>query len=410
MSESLLTLWINSETNTLLPNWNSGGTMTLPPFKQGDNVKLEIHWVRSDTANQFMEEVVIPTAAQIKVAIGVVNGVPSGGFFVYSFEGDTVEIQYDSTAQEVETLLNSLPSITAAGGVTVSLVNQRTYRVVFNNVGARNLPTCDSTGLTPSTTVFVARINAGSSTSKEVHHLRPKLNPVAYSDSFVDTAEPEIAITVIDAITNRISISPAPKYGTFTITNGTLTTTALSIYSSANTVQDALVSSGISNSTRSYSVAKSGEFVWDIYRTKGTSETLSVSDSGLVGFSSKNGDIDLNTIEVEDLLAGAAEVNAVLEVEYSLGSVKQTIYQGNIRIVNDLIDNATYNPIPFPLPLEDAPSDGSLYARKDGAWVAFIEEDNQGITQSYADTHYYPLNSNPAGYLDADDIIDGGTY
>lgn len=410
MSESLLTLWINSETNTLIPNWNSGGTVTLPPFKQGDSVNLEIHWVRSDSGNQFMEEVPIPTAAQIKVAIGVVNASPSGGSFIYSFEGDSVEIPYDATASDAETLINGLPSITAAGGVVVSLVNQKTYRIVFNNFGARNLPTCDSTGLTPSTTIFVARINAGSITAKEVHHLRPKVNPVAYSDSFTDTQEPEIAITAIDSITNRIEIYPSPKYGTFAITNGTLTTGALSIYASAQSVQDALNSSGISSLTRTYSVAKSGEFVWDIYRTNGTTEVLSVVDSGIIGFISKSGEIDLNTLEVEDLLAGAESVSAVLEVEYSYGNVKQTIYQGSVTIVNDLIDNTTYNPIPFPLLLEDAPSDGSLYARKDGAWIAFIEEDNQGITQSYADTHYYPLNSNPAGYLDADDIIDGGTY
>lgn len=410
MSESLITLWINSENNTLLPSWNSFGTTTIPQLKQGDSVKFEIHWVRTDLGGQFIEEVEIPSLATIRMAVGLPNGGPSGGSFVYSYDGDSVEIPYDATAEDASTLINGLASITAAGGVSVSIVNQRTFRIVFNEFGVRELSTCDSTLLTPSTNVLVTRINTGSPTLKEVQHLRPKLTPVAFSDDFIETDLPQISISAIDSITKRISISPSPKFGSFTISNGTLTTSALSVTSSASDIQNALIQSEISNDERNYSVVKSGYYSWDIYRTSGTSETLTVSNSGMVGFSSRVGVIDLNTVELEDLLAGQPSATAVLEVEYSNGDIKQTLYQANVTIVNDLIDNASYSPIPFPSFIEEAPSDGNLYARKDGAWTAFIEEDNLGITQEYADEHYYPLNSNPANYLDNDDTIDGGTY
>jgi hypothetical protein len=369
MSDSLINLWINTETNSLLPNWNSFGSAPIPPIRQGDSVKFEVHWVRSDLSGQFMEEVELHPSSTIRIAVGIADAVPTDGSFIYSFEGDTVEIPFDATASEAGTLINSLPSITSAGGVAVSLVNKRTLRIVFNEFGSRNMSACDSTGLRPLTNVYVSRINAGSVSSKEVQHLRPKVLPVAYSDSFVNDDAPQITITEIDSATNRITISPSPKYGTFSITNGTLTTGALSVSSSAGTIMNELTSSGISNSTRTYSVSKSGNYSWDIYRNIGSHETLDVTTSGIIGFSSKSGVVDFNTLEVEDLLAGSSSVNATLEVEYSYQGSIHTIYQGQITIVNDLIENITYNPIPFPdVAVVDAPIDGQQYVRKDGDW------------------------------------------
>ena len=406
----MINLWINSETNALIPNWNAFGTATLPPIKQGDKVALDIHWVKSDPSGQFMEEVIMNPSSTIRVAVGLINGGPSSGYFVYSYEGDTIEIPYDADVdsfpivpppqnyvyveKNANTLINSLPSIISAGGVDVTIVNERTFRIVFKQFGARALSSCDSTTLSPSTNVSVIRISAGSSTVKEVHHLRPKLLPVAYSDSFVNSPQPVISIINIDSITSRISISPAPKFGTFTVSNGAGTTSALSVNATAGDIISGLISAGISSSTRTYSVAKSGSYSWDIYRTSGTAETLTVSTNGLVGFSSKNGVIDFNTLEIEDLVAGLPSVNAVLEVEYSYGSLRQTLYQGRVTIVNDLIDAATYNPIPFPElsgGLEEAPQDGVTYGRKDGLWSAINV--SGGNIPDYDNTVIYTVGS-----------------
>lgn len=410
----MINLWINSETNSLLPNWNAFGTTTLPSIKQGDKIALDIHWVKSDPAGQFIEEVVMHPSSVIKVAVGTISGGPTGGYFVYSYEGDSVNIPYDADVdsfpivpppqnyvyveKNANTLINSLPSIIAAGGVNVSIVNQRTFRIVFNQVGARALSSCDSTTLVPSTNVSVIVINNGDATTKEVHHLRPKLLPVAYSDSFTNSPQPVISIVNIDSITNRISVSPAPKFGTFTISNGTGTTSALSVNASAGDIISGLIAAGISSSTRGYSVAKSGDYSWDIYRTSGTAELLTVSTNGLVGFSSKTGVMDFNTIEVEDLVAGQPSVSAVLEIEYSYGPVRQTLYQGRVTIVNDLIDAATYNPIPFPElngGIGEAPQDGVLYGRKDGLWSAVVVDGgnipdyDNGITYTVGSQVYF---------------------
>lgn len=371
MSESLINLWINTETGSLLPNWNSFGSASIPSIKQGDSVQFEIHWVRSDLSGQFMEEVIFHPNSVIKVAIGVADAVPLDGNFRYSFDGDAVSIPFDATATSASNLINALPSIISAGGVSVSIVNKRTFRLTFNQFGSRSISSCDATELRPSTSIYVSRINAGSVSSKEIQHLRPKVLPVAYSDSFTNTGASQVTITQIDSITNRISISPSPKFGTFAISNGTFTTGALSVSSTASQIMEELIDSGISDATREYSVSKSGNYSWDVYRVLGSAEVLSVTNSGIIGFSSKSGIIDFNTIEIEDLLSGNSSVSAMLEVEYSYQGSRQTLYQGLITIVNDLIEDSTYNPIPFPeisAGIPDAPIDGEQYTRIDATW------------------------------------------
>ena len=167
MSESIITLWINSETNSLLPSWNAFGTATIPSIKQGDSAKVEIHWVKSDQSGNFMSEVTMSPTSTLKLAVGSISGVPTEGYFTYNYQGDTVQIPYDADVtslpplnppvgfvyveKNANTLINSLPSIIAAGGVVVTIVNQKTFRIVFNNFGARASSSCDATTLRPST-------------------------------------------------------------------------------------------------------------------------------------------------------------------------------------------------------------------------------------------------------------------
>ena len=368
MSESLINLWINSETNSLLPSWNSFGSSVLPSIKQGDSVAFEIHWIKSDLSGQYMKEVVFHPDSELRVAFGIIDGGPTDGSLIYTFEGDSVAIPYDATSTSANALINALPSIVSAGGVVVTLINKRTLKIVFNNNGARALPSCDGSGLNPLTGISITRVNAGSGSSKEVHYIKQKLSPVAFSDSFVSTPDPAISISSIDSITKRISISPNPKFGSFAISNGTLTTNSLSIDSSEGEIVDSLVSSGISNTNRVYSVSKSGEYSWDVYRISGTAETLSVTNSGMIGFSSKAGIVNFNTAEIENLLAGEPSVSVIMEVEYTYGGSKQTIYQGSATIVNDLIDSAGYSPVALSEPIFEAPIDSQQYVRKDGGW------------------------------------------
>ena len=388
MPTPLLTLWIDGQNNNLLAGWESQAIVNLPSIKQGDDVGIEIHLVSVSKGLSFMEEVEFEPNSTVKVAVGRNEQRPSTGYFIFGYNGDSVEIPYTTPITSttlvpvsVNSLINGMPSIAAAGGVVVSVVNGFTYRFVFNETGARSEITCDPTNLRPTSTVLNKKIVVGSLTAKEVQHIKPKVIPVAFQGNFVDSPAPAIQISYPSPAITRLSISPQPKYGSFVISNGSLTTGPIAIDATAEELLNELTLAGMNDISdtpvgSTYSVLKVGPFNWDISRVSGPTQTLSVSSTGLVGFKSKYGFLNLNNEEVEDILAGASSVSAIIEVEVSNSAGKHTAYQGPITIVNDLIDNQTFSPTQLPEVVTEAPKDGLQYARKDGSWYPVMLDGN----------------------------------
>lgn len=72
-----------------------------------------------------------------------------GGTFALTFGADTTaDLDYNASATDVETALNALASITAAGGVTVTGGGVLPWRVEFNNSGDQAQITIDGANLT----------------------------------------------------------------------------------------------------------------------------------------------------------------------------------------------------------------------------------------------------------------------
>lgn len=407
MPTPLLTLWIDGQNNSLLTGWEAQSLAILPTLKQGDSVGIEVHLVSTSKGLSFMEEVEFEPNSIVRVAVGRNDQKPSTGYLIFGYGGDTVEVPFltpiTSTTQvpvSVNSLINSMPSIAAAGGVVVSFVNGFTYRIVFNVAGVRSEITCDSTNLRPTSTTLNKRIIVGSPTSKDVQHIKPKVIPVAYQETFTDSPAPTIVISYPSPAITRVSIKPQPKYGSFVISNGTLTTGPISINATSDELLNELTLVGINDTSvtptgSTYSALKVGPFDWDVSRTSGPVETLSVSSTGLVGFKSKYGFLSLNNEEVEDILAGASSVSATIEVEVSNSAGKHTAYQGPITIVNDLIDNQTFSPTELPSLVTEAPINGIQYARKDGTWTPVeldgnnIPDYNNGLTYTVGNQVYY---------------------
>jgi hypothetical protein len=384
MSTSNLSLWINPRNNTILSGFNSLIQAPQTVLTQGDDVFVDIHMI--ETSSGQSTEIPFPANSSIKCAIGRIDRFPTEGNFTFQYESDIVQIPIPSSIESVNSLINGLPSVIADGGVVVYFVNATTYRVVFNTVGPKSDCVINTTGLYPNSTATVTRITTGTALLNEVQNVKLKTTPVAYADTFTLADTPTISIVEITTSIFRISISDALKYGSFTVSNGTKTTAAINWDASGSDLINALTASGISSSTTNtstqYSVTKNDTLSWDVSRVSGSYESLSVSAIGFAGFSTMTGSLNMNTIEVEDLLSGALRVSAILEIELTAGPIKQTLYQGEINIVNDLIDNATYSPIQFPSGgggLNDAPQNGLLYGRKDGAWSVVPEADLTGF-------------------------------
>lgn len=408
MATPQITLWVDSSNNNNLSGWQSLSSGIIPPFKQGDAVAIELHLV-TPLNGSIIEEVPFDVGASIKCALGSVETKPTSGSFVLTFGGDSVEIPITATIAQVGTLVNSLASITAAGGVSVSLINGNSYRIAFNTNGVRSLITCNAQDLRPSASVLVRRSTTGSATSKEVQYIKAKTIPIAFCETFSPVPSPVASTTAISGSITRFSISPKPKYGSFLVSNGTLSTGPISVNATASEFLAALTDAEISNENRLYSVLKVGNHDWDVSRVSGSSETLTISANGVVGFDARVGILNLNTAEVEDFLAGALSATCTLEIEVDTGGVKHTVLQKDVIIKNDLIDESTYEPIALSTPASQASVD-ALEVR-----VSAMENEFTIDTTSPTNNQVLAYNSVTGKWENKDttstfDLIDGGNY
>lgn len=351
MPSPALVLWVDSVRAALVSDWQS--TLDTQPLtlRQGDNVGIELHWVkRSNSSGSIMDEVPWPSACNITMAIGRLDAAPTAGTFTLSYDGDeTIPLGYNATAQEVEDALNTLAGIITDGGVTVSKVTT-TYRIIWNDVGVPSSTlVIGSNDLVPTCSAAIGSARAGSTSVKQIYQVHIKQAPAAVQTVWVDQDATTATITQTHAPAYsgdyriwRLVISPSPKGGSFRLggtVNGVVNWTyPIAISSlSANTISAAI---GIN-------VIRISQYEFEISQSQTTGDTtnvtaIAVDGTGLIGFSSKYGVLSLNTMEMELLLAGAASAQAVLEVEVELDGARQTIVQTGVTIVNDLIDTDSY--------------------------------------------------------------------
>ena len=406
-------LWIEPTEGRLYNDWLSTNTAEPLVFKQGDSISFDLHLVKKNTyGEQVMEEVPFPNGCTVRFAIGLINQMPTAGTFSLSFGGQTVSVNYDSTATQIRTALNSLTTITSAGGVSVVAVGTSMFQVSFNTAGVNGSITTDASTLFPSSLAKVVVLKEGTSSVKKVVLLKLSQSPVVYQSSWSDMASPAISVTTLVASQQkRVTIFPSPKTGTWLVTTtqnveGSLEKLQLTVsptqtqintaygvlrskVMSANAAEsDFLIgtntaewflNNGTVNDTGMHdfqaSVFKSDEHSWDFnIRSDYTPTTaytfpLTVNGTGLIGWQAKTALVSFNTAELESLIAGASSVNAVLEVEVQdAEGNRQTVLQTNCSITNDLIDQSTYTTLAFDEPVGDAPVDGEQYVRKNGGW------------------------------------------
>jgi hypothetical protein len=335
----------------LLSGWQSISYAQSPILKQGDTIGVELHIIKNFTGGSFAEYEFSPTTA-VTLAIGKIDEAPLSGTFKLNYGTDATDVlNYNATEAQVQTALNALTSITAEGGVTVSKTSN-SFRIIWNiaNTTANNL-SYSFNELYPTSSIGVNKVKTGSFVlgQKQIYQVHIKQAPVANITSFVNQDQPEVTLTQIhapsfvgDTKVWRVSISPQPKAGSFLVgfNDGTdaYTTSAIDINASADTVRSILTSTF----NAGWSVVKSGTNQWDIATSRTSIFNVAVSNSGIIAFNSKYGVLSLNTAEVEDLLAGQPEVDAVMEIQLETNGTKTTIIQQGVTILNDLIDDASY--------------------------------------------------------------------
>ena len=165
----------------------------------------------------------IDAASLVEVAIGTPDSPPTSGAFTLTFGADTTSsLAYNITGANLQTALNALASITAAGGVTVTQ-DSGLYIVAFNSVGARSLITFNKGTLAPAVldTNNVLEVQAGDASTQEIQIVVLKKGYLAYSSDFAPDANGSIAASDIQTGTTslpqitRITITGNVKGGSW---------------------------------------------------------------------------------------------------------------------------------------------------------------------------------------------------
>lgn len=345
-----LVLWVNTTLNRIMTSFSAEASEANITLKQGDTIGVEVHLLTT-SGSGAIEEYQMPISGGLTLAIGRIDTPPSSGDFKLSYSSEvTSTLPYNATASQVQDALNLLPSIVAMGGVTVAK-NGTLYRVTWNTqcVVPIDLIVQRNT-LYPTSSIAISKVTNGSLTANQILQLHIKQTPVANITNFEDQ-DPSIVYSnqLKDASFNgdvkifRMQAPIAPKGGSFVISflDGVsqYSTAPISVNASALEIKSALSS----KFNTSWEVTQNGSYSWDISVSRYTISSVSVDSSSVISFSSKYGILNLNTIQVEEMLAGTQSSSAVFEIELESSGSKKTLYQGNCTIINDLIDSDSYS-------------------------------------------------------------------
>lgn len=385
-------LWIDPFENRLYAGLQSTQLAEPLVFKQGDEVDVELLLLKRSSSNGGGQELVnFPSGCTVRVAIGKIDAVPTGGTMTIQYGANTTgDIDYDATDTEIATALNGLTSIISAGGVSVVSVSTNSFRIAFTSVGVRTGFITDTAKLTPTSSTKVIELRAGTSTLSAVYLLKVKQSAVVYQGTWTDSETPSLTVTtLVSNRTKRVVIDPLPLSGTWSLLTtanidkkvqeldaGELTNVATYWTQTATQRWGAFQTDFNYDGLPLYQmgVVQIDTSSWDFtvledYAIPG-GYTMPFTVSGnFTGFPSKVGTLNFNTVEVEYLLNGEASATAILEVEIEQATGERwTILQTTCTIVNDLIDQVDFDPLTLDACITEAPVDGIQYVRKDGSW------------------------------------------
>jgi len=369
---SAIKLFINPRTGLAFGNFNGTSQITNPTVTLGDTARFEIYLVEDTGISSYpRQEVAFPGTPGIKIAVGPIDESPKAGTWKVSFGADTTAaLAYNITAAALDTALNGLASITAAGGVTVSKIGDN-YNIVFNQNGARGDILTDGAALIPLSNATVAKLQIGDSTRPQIALIHLQRTIAGLATSFTATPASAISVESLSAwdgsrATYRASISPDPKGGSFSLafdaaTGTDVSSASIAVGASAIDVQNALNQGALLDKV---SVSQIGAYAYDITVTAqpGTGG-LTANGAGLISFSGYVGELSLNTAEAISLLDGADFVATNLEVEITSDSKTLTVLQIPCTLKNAVIDAGSVQPLTLDPYLTQALADGR-YARQ----------------------------------------------
>lgn len=319
-------------------------TAKLPRLIRNDGEPITVSvYDPSDSGARDFDEVDI-SAAAVRAGIGLPDLAPTAGTFtVTETTGNnvTASLAYNVAADALQTALNLLPAVIAAGGVTVQNPVAGNYQVSFNNPGAQTARFSANTAkIAPLSVATISRVQVGTVDVQEIVLIQLIQN--AYVYNVLANALPSPGATV-DHVQNgtselpdvqRIKLSPLPYDGTFDLTITGVTIVAIPF--------DVLRAQLQSMVGPLYEVEKIGNGEWIIQTVDpGAIADITVDVSDLVVPKGVKGTLALNVVEIWRAFAvtTAKVLTFILEVQLKFpGESARTIFQGPVEMSRNVIN------------------------------------------------------------------------
>lgn len=357
MAARELSLFADLDQGKLVAGFLSTLQAALPRFPFGDSIPVSFRPLKSNgnPVNPWSE--VGLTGKMVRIAIGNPAGTASAGSFTLSYDGDTTAaIAYNAEGAAIQTALNALASITSAGGVTVTRSAAGVIRITFVTAGARTAITADAASIYPSAGIDIYVSVDGDGSSREVVVARVETLPAAYAE--LEDDFPVAACDIVEARTGSgsvgailsMSFSVLPYSGFYTLEIDGDQTLGIPWDADASTLQAALE---LISSVGSGKVEVSGEwpaFTLNFDVSLGDIGDIEIDMSGLIVPSGRVGVLNTNTAAMIELLNGASQATAKLEIElYDIGDgTTWTVLQTDCVVIDDVIGNSPAASPPFP--------------------------------------------------------------
>ncbi len=350
MSVKNLTLVIDIPKRRLIRDFFSNVEIQQLSLVQGDALNVRVIAVEAmpfGNPSRLWRYIELPTS--VHVGIGTPGARATSGTFTLTYGANTTTaLSYAATAGQVQTALNLLASVIAAGGVTVSAeTNGGPYQVAFVTAGTRTAISGNADALYPLSTLTVYTARDGTVDLTEIQLITVDRQPAALADDFTAIASPTVTVTTVQGGASgvpeiqKVALSADTHDGTFTLTFSGQTTAALAWNISSTDLATALAA--LSNILPA-DIVVAGQFPeWTVTfqgALTGNQTQMTGTSTGLIGPQGVEGILELSTAGIEQLVNGTTSVETFLEVSVQIDGSPVTILQSSVVVKNDQIPNA----------------------------------------------------------------------
>jgi hypothetical protein len=300
------------------------------------------------------------------------------------FYDETAAIPYATlTTAILQTAINGLAPISAAGGVVLQGLNSNSWIATFNTTGEKDIISGDTSGLNPNTAFVSSVVVEGSVTNYEQQLLQLIVTPYALCDTWTPLPVAGAVVTQVaagsgtTANVQSINLDPAPYDGNIQITTNLGTTSPIPALATVPQVLAAL--NALPGAA--YTVTGNTAGPWTI--TSGSNGALAaytVNVTNLLVPVGLTGILTLATLAMVEAFIAAGTANLSLKLECQAippGGQQDTVLQLSTIVNRNVINTNQISPTPagnyltaaqvaaLYLALANVDTDGTLAADSD---------------------------------------------